>query len=480
MNDARFSVLPAPPTPPQDPDVFDYGVVRDYLGFVFHSAWRHKVVFFSSFVVIMAMAALLAVVLPSKYQVEATVLAQRSSLMGTLSNPGVNRDGDAPTRAAKETVMSRDNLVALCRQTHFVARHRESRAPIALFREWLMTHISKKVPDEEAQLQSLVDAIQTRLWVNTGEGTVTINFNWSSPDLTYDYVDAALQSFLEARHAAEITAVGETIAILEAHDARVQKEASALAAQLEEKQAALRGKATPPRRMVTVTTPGAAPEPDDEQRHLETSFATKQRALADLEEFRRRRLDDMQAKLADQLHVYAPEHPLVVETRKSIESMAAASPQLEQLRAEVKDLEAELKRRNPGRPMPVVTTTAAPALDMPDLRLLDDPRLDYERTQLAALVRQHSNLLERIDAARVEIDTAEAAFKYRYSVIAPPQRPKGPTKPFGLILLVAGFLGGIIIAFFATTVADLRGGRVLERWQIERSLGLTILARIDR
>jgi hypothetical protein len=308
------------------------------------------------------------------------------------------------------------------------------------------------------------------------EGTVTINFNWSSPDLTYDYVEAALQSFLEARHAAEVTSVGETIAILEAHDARVQKEAAALAAQLEEKQSALRGRITPPRRTAIITTPAAA-EPDDDLRRLESSFATKQRALADLEEFRRRRLDDMQARLTEQLHVYAPEHPLVLETRRTIESMTAPSPQLEQLRAEVKELEGELKRRNPGRPVP--TVVSAPSHDMPDLRLLDDPRLDYERSQLAALVRQHANLLERIDAARVEIDTAQAAFKYRYSVISPPQRPKGPIKPYGLIILVAGLLGGVVMAFFATTVADLRGGRVLERWQIERSLGLTILARID-
>ena len=38
MNDARFTVLPASPPPPQDPDVFDYGVIRDYVGFVFRSA----------------------------------------------------------------------------------------------------------------------------------------------------------------------------------------------------------------------------------------------------------------------------------------------------------------------------------------------------------------------------------------------------------------------------------------------------------
>src|SRR5512140_2356881 len=138
MNDARFTVLPpAPPPPPQDPDVFDYGVIRDYLGFVFRSARRHKLIFTSCFVAVMATAAFLAAVLPSKYQVEATVLAQRSPLMGTLTNPGVNRDGDAPARAAKETVMSRDNLVALCKQTRFLERHRESRAPIADFREWL-------------------------------------------------------------------------------------------------------------------------------------------------------------------------------------------------------------------------------------------------------------------------------------------------------------------------------------------------------
>jgi capsular polysaccharide biosynthesis protein len=57
--------------------------------------------------------------------------------------------------------------------------------------------------------------------------------------------------------------------------------------------------------------------------------------------------------------------------------------------------------------------------------------------------------------------------------------PKGPLKPFGLILVVAGLLGGVVFAFFAAAVADLRSGRVIERWQIERELGVTILTKLD-
>ena len=42
---------------------------------------------------------------------------------------------------------------------------------------------------------------------------------------------------------------------------------------------------------------------------------------------------------------------------------------------------------------------------------------------------KYSQLRAQIETAQIDFDTAEAAFKYRYSVVEPPQLPKKPSKP---------------------------------------------------
>jgi hypothetical protein len=487
MNEARHRPRLTPPTSQgEDPALFDYAAIGDRLGFVLRSAGRHKLLFTACLVSVVAASAVLAAITPRQYQIQATVLALRSPIMSAFTNPGVNREWDAPARSAREMVMRRDNLIDLCKQTDFVNRHLASRSRIALMRDQLRQLLRIKPATDEQVLDGLVDGIQGKLWVLVGEeGTVTISMTWSNAQLAFDYVEAALQSFLKARHTAEISTVRDTIAILEAHDARVQTDAMDIANRLEEKERALRGKSTVRRTFSSVlaSPPPALPEVDDEDGRVAGALAVKLRALNELEEAQRRRVQEQQAKLTEQLNVYAPEHPQVVDTRKTLEVLRGPQPQLDGLRAEVRDLENEAKRRGIGRPTiaaaaaAATTTTTVPSFS--DLGFSDDPRLEYERSQLAGMLRQHGNLLERIASAKVEIDTAEAAFKYRYTVLSPPQMPKGPLKPFGLILVVAGLLGGVVFAFFAAAVADLRSGRVIERWQIERELGVTILTKLD-
>jgi hypothetical protein len=152
-----------------------------------------------------------------------------------------------------------------------------------------------------------------------------------------------------------------------------------------------------------------------------------------------------------------------------------------ELKEEIRRLESLLAARTGGT---VPTFTAPTAGSVRDevaatqarIAEIDDPRLDFERGQVEALLRRRTGLVQRIDAARIELDTAQAAFQERYSVISPPQLPKGPLRPLGLILWVAGVVGGILAAIGATALYDVYSGRVNERWQVERDLGLIVLA----
>jgi len=78
---------------------------------------------------------------------------------------------------------------------------------------------------------------------------------------------------------------------------------------------------------------------------------------------------------------------------------------------------------------------------------------------------------ERIDSARIDLDTARAAFKYRYSVVIPPQVPRGPIKPKTPLVMAGAVIAGLVLALFATTFADFRAGVVLKHWQLEDLLG---------
>jgi len=78
---------------------------------------------------------------------------------------------------------------------------------------------------------------------------------------------------------------------------------------------------------------------------------------------------------------------------------------------------------------------------------------------------------DRITAARIELDTAQAGFKYNYSVLHTPEVPRNPIKPNAPFVIAAAFLAGLLLALFATSAADLRSGLLLETWQLESAIG---------
>lgn len=468
---------PRGPRPEDDGDVF--GPLARAAVLVLHAPRRHRALAAGVTAAGVVLGLVAAIVLPVKYEVRATILAQRAGLIGTLSNPGVNREWDAPTRAAREVVTSHDNLVALSRQTDFAARYLETRAPIVRARDWVKANVFR-IRRTDARLQDdLVSALQDRLQVFvTPEGTVTIAFTWSDPDIAYQIVDAAVQSFLETRNASEIGGMGEAITILETHDAGVQRAIAGAIAQLDEKERALRIRTVVRR----PAAPAAQAPVSDELVRLQGLLAAKQRALADVEDFRARRTSELQGELAQELATLAPAHPTVQSTRRALAALDAPSPQVAQLKAEIAQLQQDVAKHGGNPAAPAVAPALARDLAEARARVAEDldPRLEYEREQLASLLRRHANLLDRIESARIELDTAQAAFQQRYRVIAPPKRPRGPLKPYRLLYFLVGAVLGVAGGLGAATLADVKAGRVVERWQVEESLDLPVLIEIRR
>ena len=470
------------PTAPHDPDDFeliDVAQARNWGQFVLHSVGRRKLIAFSAALLTLLATAALIFVLPKTYHVEAQLLAQRNTVMPALGNPGrtVPVEADTPTRAAAETVLRRDNLLNLMKQTDLLNRWELDRNPALRIKDVVVNAISP--PSEEDRLNAMIGLLEKRLTVTTGDSTVTIAIDWPNAQLGFKLVDTALQNFLEQRHTAEVATIAETITILEGHAANLR---DAIDSTMEDL-----------KRARDPATKGRAPEApvlrrDPAQEALKAEAAetrvlldAKRRSITELEDFRRRRLAELQTELAQQRAVYADAHPAVAKILQSISALQQDSPQLAALRKDESDLQVEYEkingRRQENTPLPALRSTD-PSRRKPS----DGPDLqgEYGRTRLRFAMEKYDGLLERIDSARIELDTARAAFKYRYSVIRPPTLPRRAEKPKIPLLVAAGLMASVGMAFALATLADLRSGKVLEPWQVERRLGLSVLGVIPR
>jgi hypothetical protein len=404
--------------------------------------------------------------------------------MASLSNPNrtIPIDADAPTRLAAETVQRYDNLVALIQQTELIKNWPLHRAPLLKVKDFLARHLLKP-PTQEEQIENFVYYLQNRLWVLTGDGTVTIGIEFPDPQLAYRLVDTALQNFLEARHAADVSSIAEAITLLEGRAEQAHKTLASSLQQLQDlrdARAAHLGKRV---NRSAVENHGPAPI-DQETERLLVTIQSKRRAIADLEEFRRRRITELQTRLQEQRAVYSASHPAVLDIEQSLDAVRHESPQVAVLKREQASLEAELKKagvadpgaQEVGRARPIVLQ--AERLGPIDPREDEDPQIGYAREQVRFALANYNSFLDRIEGARLELDSARAAFKYRYTIISPVQRPRGPIKPKPVMVLGASLIAGFVLAVLSATLVDLHSRKLLENWQIERQLKLPLMAEV--
>ena len=473
---------------PKDPDDFelvDFEQVKDWARFVLHAVRRRKVLALAVALLTFAATVALLLVMPRTYRIEAQLLAQRNSVMPALGNPTrkVPFEADSPTRAAAETVLRRDNLLSVMKQADLFTHWYRNRSWLYRLKDRLVDLIA--APTEEERTVAMVEFLESRLTVKAVEPTVTISIEWPDAQQGYRLLDTALQNFLEQRHSTEVSTIAETISILEGHAANLKE---AIDAELEDvKQPP---QATP---AVAAGNPPAPPRPrrdpgveanKAEIAEVKVMLEAKRRAINELDEFRRHRLVDLQTQLTQQRAVYADAHPAIVTLLQSVAALQQPSPQLLAMRREERELQAEYERLSARRAEGSVavgkdrTREASPSRASD--RRADDLNSDYARTRLRFAMEKYDVLLERIESARIELDTARAAFKYRYGIIRPPTFPRRPEKPKVPLVLAGGLFVALALGTLAAAVADIWSGKILERFQMERSLGLPFLGQIPR
>jgi hypothetical protein len=474
--------------PSRSQDLFDWAVVGRLAMLVLHSVGRHRPTFFLIWLGIVGASVALLFTLPKTYEVQVTLQAKKNEVIAALTNRSAPLKTDVPTKQAFETVLRHDNLVALIEETDLLNSWPQNRAPLLRLKDAIWARLFPPRTREE-QIEGFVGLLEKNLWVDSpkegspNEGTVTIGIRFPDAQLAYLLVEAAQQSFLEARHAAEISIIADAIAILEnraAQDRESLDKAVQRLSELREARAAKLGRRVPQR----LSNTSLGPAPDKQTSQLMVQVEGRRRAIADLEEFRRRRVLEMESKLQEQRALYSDNHPTVLDTLQSLAAFRKESPQVVALRQELAPLEAELKQRGLLSEVPLkgkrVEGLVAPGalLEVGDPREEEDPDIEYAKSQVRHGISSYNGILDRIDGAKLEADSAQAAFKYRYAIIRPPQRPRGPIKPKPALIIPASLVAGLVMGIIGTALIDLSSRKVLERWQVEHTIGLPLLGEV--
>lgn len=463
----------------------DLGQLRERASYVTHALRRNAGVVIVLMTATLLGAALVAWLLPDRYKVEARMLAQRDDVIAMLSNPGrpvLSGEMNPASRTVSDMVVRRDNLLSIIRQTNLMQHWRTKRPALLKAKDWL---VFRRQLDDEELTEVLVGTLEKRIVATAEEGgVITVAVVWDDPGMALKLTQTALDNFIESRNVNEMAVVGESIALLEQRLGEAQKG-------MEE---ALSGAKAVPRAPGRVTVPGESPRAPRaaavetvELARLRGEVAAKRRAMDELVTFRDRKLAEMQAELAQQRAVYSENHPLVANLRRSIEALGADSPQLIEQRREVAELEARYVQRGgsaatlEGLPIPRAAGGSASSSTSLLAAALGgssrDPGEEYARSRMAAAIVRYYSLADRLEAARIERDAARAGIKFRYIVVKPPLLPRqSQAASYKGLLILAGVLAAPLIAVLAALGLELRRGRIVQKWQVERTLGLPVLA----
>jgi hypothetical protein len=249
--------------------------------------------------------------------------------------------------------------------------------------------------------------------------------------------------------------------------------------------------ATPPLKAAPAAPPNKRPA------EITAKLEEIRRAEREILEPWQRRAAEQRFALAELRATYGPEHPLVRAQEFKVKSSNEEPAELAELKHNEAALLASLseiaiggsetptslaRRLRAALPGNSQSATSA-ALEVESLRALiereiEDPEVSAARIRLDSVTRKSQELRQRLDAAMMELATAQAGFKYRYNVVEPPELLSKPVYPNRARLFLIALGIALACGLLAGGVRDLLGGRVLESWQIRR-YGVETIAEID-
>lgn len=437
-----------------------------------------------------ALTAVASVFAPRQYEVGSEILvAKTQGLAGGQNQGGGWFSPEEDKKLAKEfekQIQSRDNIVSIIRQTNLVERWDSMRQPHRRLLDKLDAQLGKPAPTDEQKFEALVHKLEANFHVFVDATTVGLGVTWSDPEAARDIVAAAVKNFQEARFASEVGVLPEQLKILEASAADAQASVASLAAELQARQALTDKDAAKLRASGIVPVPGAVLPADADPalvRRLEQVRAEK----GPLEEAKRQRLLDLNHQLTEMQTSLAPGHPSVVALKATISATQSDSPQLAALKEQEKKVLAEIEADRARKADEAKNRTAAQqkaALaaqqQQQQPKVVEKPVAQKSvqdlQAQFDSAKAKYEGVMLKLETARIETKTAEAAFTHRYQVTRPAEVPMGPKRPVGLIAIGIGLVVTVLMCLLAAGLADRMSGIFFEPRDVRDRLGIPVFA----
>jgi hypothetical protein len=327
--------------------------------------------------------------------------------------------------------------------------------------------------DSAARERDMVKALEKRLTVQVKGSQVMLGFDWPEAQTAVRVVHRIEHNLLDSRRDAELLPLERRAASLEASVDAAQRRVDALAERITATTKLKRRGAR------AASVRGLQAEgrfrdlPDPRLARLRLQLIANRKSIAELEDARRKRLSELNAVLAEQTATLGPGNPALRDTQEKIRALDGDGSELARRRSLEQNLLAAYVREG-GKE---IELSAEPYAWPVELRE-EDPAIAFDKANLAIQQSSLSRLLDESEQARVTLAAARASFSSRYVEMLPPEVPDDPVFPNAVLLLVAGVLGGAVVAFFGAVAADLSGGILRESWQVRRRLEVPLLAEV--
>ncbi|MDP9151549.1 MAG: hypothetical protein M3O36_16635 [Myxococcota bacterium] len=486
-----------------DEEGIDVQALKETIGFVLRAPRRRPFLAALIFTTVGGLGLAVAVTMPRTYNAQVKLLAQNNLVLPAITNPHreIPREADNPTRNVADTVLRRDNLVALVKESNLIDRFYASRAPALRLRDSIVELMSG-APTEEEKLRGLVGALEKKLFVTADENSVTISVDWADPHMAYELVTLVQKNFVEARYDSEVKMIQDAIAVLEEHSKTELEQVDSALADYETLAADRAAKMAPAAASVVVAAPvqqafaSAAPHagpPQMPDPDVAKALEEKRRQIRLVEDEHQRELDGMRQQLMQAQLTLTPMHPTVIALQQKVDTLSRPSPDLIQLKNEERALMSQIVLAPTGGGLGAgALRPAAVGVPAPEPRAAwgnssngngpnheTDPSLAPARKRLEAAIERYQDIQARIDSAKLELDISRTAYRYRYSVITPAEVPRVPKKPVALLVGIGSVLAAVLLAILGAAATDRYRGHVLETWEVRRRLKLDVLGELE-